>query len=118
MKITQKTGSVSPIMHFIVSIGIGFTIGYGSYLIQEGTITGGNFVSFIAALIMLYTPLKSLGNNMKSVQMSLLALERVTGKLDAPEYIVDKPDAKVFSGLEQDIGFENISFEYKKVFRY
>ena len=30
IKITQKTGSISPLMHIIVSIGIGFAIGYGS----------------------------------------------------------------------------------------
>ena len=36
-------------MHVIVSIGIGFAIGYGSHLIQTGAISSGNFVSFITA---------------------------------------------------------------------
>ena len=114
IKITQKTGSVSPIMHVIVSVGIGFAIGYGSHLIQTGAISSGNFVSFITALIMLYTPIKGLGNNAKSMQTALLALERVVKNLEAPDYIVDKKDAIEFKNLNNDLKFENVTFEYKK----
>ena len=114
IKITQRTGSISPIMHVIVSIGIGFAIGYGSHLVQTGTISSGNFVSFITALIMLYTPIKGLGTNVKGMQTSLLALERVMKNLEAKLYIINKPDAKTFNGLSDKITFENVSFEYKK----
>ena len=47
MKITQKTGWLSPMMHIVVSVGIAAVIGLGSYMIVKGTITSGNFVSFI-----------------------------------------------------------------------
>lgn len=114
IKITQKTGSISPLMHIIVSIGIGLAIAYGSHLIQNGTISSGNFVSFITALIMLYTPIKGLGGNVKGMQTSLLALERVMKNLEAKLYIIDKPDALTFNGIEKSITFENVSFEYKK----
>ena len=114
IKITQKTGSVSPLMHVIVSVGIGFAIGYGSHLIQTGQITSGNFVSFITALIMLYTPIKGLGNNAKSMQTALLALERVVKNLEAPEYILDIENAIEFKNLNDGLKFENVTFEYKK----
>ena len=114
IKITQRTGSISPLMHVIVSIGIGFAIGYGSHLIQTGAISSGNFVSFITALIMLYTPVKGLGGNVKGMQTAMLALERVMKNLEAKLYIIDKPDAQTFDGLKDNISFENVSFEYKK----
>lgn len=114
IKITQRTGSISPIMHVIVSIGIGLAIGYGSHLIQNGTITSGNFVSFITALIMLYTPIKGLGGNVKGMQTAMLALERVVKNLEAKLYIIDKPDALTLDSLKNTIEFENVSFEYKK----
>lgn len=60
MKMVKKTGWMTPLMHVVVSIGVGAVIGYGSYLIVNGTITSGNFVSFITALIMLYTPIKGI----------------------------------------------------------
>lgn len=114
IKITQRTGSISPLMHVIVSVGIGLAIGYGSHLIQTGTISSGNFVSFITALIMLYTPVKGLGGNVKGMQTAMLALERVMRNLEAKLYIIDKPDALTFEGLKHNITFENVSFEYKK----
>ncbi len=114
IKITQRTGSISPLMHVIVSVGIGFAIGYGSHLIQTGAISSGNFVSFITALIMLYTPVKGLGGNVKGMQTAMLALERVMKNLDAKPYIVDKPDALTFAGLKNNIVFDDVSFEYKK----
>ena len=63
IKMVQKTGVLSPLIHFIVSLGIAGAIWLGSYLIVTHQITSGNFVSFIAALLMLYTPIKGLGNS-------------------------------------------------------
>lgn len=114
MKITQKTGWLSPMMHIMVSVGIAAVIGLGSYMIVKGTITSGNFVSFITALIMLYTPIKLLGNNAKNMQNALLALERVIKQLDAVPRIKNKPDAKVLKGLNDSIEFRDVKFEYKK----
>ena len=114
IKITQKTGSISPLMHIIVSIGIGFAIGYGSYLVQKGAITSGNFVSFITALIMLYTPIKGLGGNAKNMQSALLALERVEKNMNAKEYIIDKKDSIPLKTLTSSIEFNHVFFEYKK----
>ena len=114
IKITQRTGSISPLMHIIVSVGIGLAIAYGSHLIQSGAISSGNFVSFITALIMLYTPIKGLGGNARSMQTAMLALERVMKNLAVKLYIIDKPDAITFEGLKDSIEFDDVSFEYKK----
>ena len=114
MKITQKTGWLSPMMHIIVSIGIAAVIGLGSYMIVKGRITSGNFVSFITALIMLYTPIKLLGNNAKNMQSALLALERVIKQLEATPSIKDRPNAKMLKGISESVSFNNVSFEYKK----
>ncbi len=114
MKITQKTGWLSPMMHIVVSVGIAAVIGLGSYMIVKGTITSGNFVSFITALIMLYTPIKLLGNNAKNMQSALLALERVIKQLEAQPAIRTKADAKVLTGMNDAIEFKNVNFEYKK----
>lgn len=114
MQITKKTGSISPIMHFIVSIGLGFAIGFGSYLITKNIITPGNFVAFITALIMLYTPIKGLGGSAKSIQNALLAIERVVKNLDTPDFIIDSDDSIEMHGLNKSIEFKNVVFEYKK----
>ena len=112
MKMVQKTAWMTPLMHIIISVGIGGVIGYGSYLIVNGTITSGNFVSFITALVMLYTPIKGIGKNFNNVQISFLAIERVMDILDMDPAVKDRADAGVLKQIEKGITFDDVTFEY------
>ena len=114
IKMVQRTGMMSPLMHFVVSLGIAIIIWLGSYLIVTKQITPGNFVSFIAALIMLYNPIKSIGNNFNSVQMSLMAMERVFGLLEATPKIHDKEGAQPLDKISKSIEYKDVCFEYVK----
>ena len=112
MKMVQRTGMLSPLMHFIVSLGTASVIWLGSYLIVPHQITAGSFVSFIAALIMLYNPIKSIGNNFNSVQMSLMAMERVFGLLEANPEIMSKENAVKLGDIKKGIEYKDVCFEY------
>ncbi len=112
MKMVKKTGWMTPMMHIVVSIGVGGVIGYGSYLIVNGTISSGNFVSFITALIMLYTPIKGIGKNFNNVQVSFLAIERIVEILNTKPAIVDHDNAKELKNINKNIVFENVEFGY------
>lgn len=114
MKMLQRTRWLTPVMHVILSIGIGLAIWFGSYLILNGTITAGSFVSFLTALIMLYTPIKSIGGTYNSMLMSFLAIERVFDILDTKPAITDKKTAKPMSRDVHEIEYKNVSFEYIK----
>ena len=114
IKMVQKTAWMTPALHIIVSIGIGAVIGYGSYLIVNGDITSGNFVSFITALILLYTPIKSIGKNYNAMQVSFLAIERVVEILVTEPTIFDKPNAVTLKGVKKSINFNHVYFEYKE----
>ena len=112
MKMVQRTGMLSPLMHFIVSLATASVIWLGSYLIVTHQITAGSFVSFIAALIMLYNPIKSIGNNFNSVQMSLMAMERVFGLLEANPEIMSKENAVKLGDIKKGIEYKDVCFEY------
>ena len=114
MKITQHVSWLSPLMHVIVSIGIALVIGLGSYFIVRGQLSAGQFVSFITALIMLYTPIKGLGNNAKNMSTCLCAMERVVSKLEKIPSIKDKDGAVDFPDFKDKIEFKNIKFSYVK----
>lgn len=114
MKVVQRTGWMTPLMHIIVSIGIGAVIGYGSYLIVNGTITSGSFVSFITALILLYTPIKGIGKNFNNVQVSFLAIERVAEILAIEPSIKNIANPQKMNGVNKDIVFDNVWFEYNE----
>ncbi len=114
MKMIQRTGIISPLMHFIVSLGIALVIWLGSYLIVTGQITAGSFVSFIAALIMLYNPIKSIGNNFNNVQMAFLAMERVFGALEKVPDIINCKSPKDLKTPTECIEYDNVCFSYVK----
>lgn len=112
MKIVQKTGWMTPLMHIIVSAGIGGVIWYGSTLIVEGKISAGNFVSFITALVLLYTPIKSIGKSFNNVQISFLAIERIIDILNIQPKIENAHNSKTLRHVKQGIEFQNVAFEY------
>ena len=114
IKMIQRTGMMSPLMHLVISFGIAGVIWLGSYLIVHHEITAGNFVSFITALIMLYNPIKSIGNNYNNVQMALMAMERVFGLLEQQPTIHNKPDAKSLTEVKKEIFYDHVCFEYLK----
>ncbi len=114
MKMVKGTNWLSPVMHVLMSIGIAFVIGCGGYLIVHGKITSGNFVAFIAALMMLYSPLKGVGNNYVAIQNSFMAIDRIFDILDLQPNIKDHPDAKELNEIRREIVFEHVHFEYVK----
>ena len=112
LRMVKKTGWLSPTMRIIVSIGIAIIIGYGSHLVLTEQITSGNFISFIAALLMLYTPFKNLGAQFASTQRAFLAMERVFGIMDTEPAIMDKRNAVELKEIRKGIELRNVSFAY------
>lgn len=112
IKNIQRTAWLSPMMHIIIAIGIAGTIWYGSYLITSKTITAGDFVAFMTAMLMLYTPIKNIGKNFNAVQLSFMAIERVFEILETPIKIKDKKDAITLPSLKNKILFKDVDFSY------
>ena len=114
MKMTKLGGWIGTITHLIASIGVAIVIGFGSYLIMSGKLEMKAFVSFILALIMLYTPLKSIGNTALSTQASFLAMGRVLKLLEYEAEIKNSDNPVVLNQVKDSIRFENVWFEYEK----
>ena len=114
IKMVQRTGILSPIMHFIIGCGIALIIFTGNYLIGKGMLTAGGFVAFTASVIMLYQPIKSMGNDFNALQMSFMAMERVFSLLYADPKIRNKPKAKILEKISDGIEYKDVCFEYVK----
>jgi len=114
IKMVQKTAWITPLMHVVVSAGIGAVVWYGSSLIVTGKISAGNFVSFITALILLYTPIKGIGKSFNSVQVSFLAIERLVEIINMEPKVKDKENAVKLKKVKDSIEFKDVCFEYIK----
>lgn len=114
MSLTKRAGWMSPIMYLIASVGIALVLAYGTHLINSGIMTAGSFASFVTSLLLLYKPVKTLGNTLTSIQNIFVAMGRVFELFDVKPEITDAPDAIEMKSLDRDIKFENVEFEYVK----
>jgi subfamily B ATP-binding cassette protein MsbA len=112
MSLYKRAGWMSPIMYIIASFGIATVLGVGTWLITSGQMTAGSFASFVTSLLLLYKPVKTLGNTLTSIQTIFVALGRVLELFDLEPEIKDAPIAKTLNGLDKSISFENVNFEY------
>lgn len=113
MGMVKHTGWLSPVMHFIVSLGLALVFWQSSSMIVSGTITSGNFTSFVTALLMLYTPVKTMGDNYVDIKKAFLAIDRIFEIFSLKTAIANKENSIELKGLKKDIRFENVSFAYK-----
>lgn len=110
IKLVRDTNWLAPAMHLITAFGVAGVLYFGMHLILTGVITSGAFVAFLAALIMLYTPIKSIGNNFINVQQALLALDRIYQVLD--EHSFEEQKQGVALEHIDDLDFDKVRFGY------
>lgn len=112
MSLTKRAGWMSPLMYLIASIGIAIVLGFGTQLILSGQMTVGSFASFVMSLLLLYKPVKTLGNTLTGIQNIFVSMSRVFELFDYAPEIKDKEDAIDMPRLNDGIKIENVSFEY------
>jgi subfamily B ATP-binding cassette protein MsbA len=103
-----------PLMEFLGGVGIAFIVFYGGYNVIQGGATPGTFFSFLAALLMLYEPVKRLSGVNNTVQQGLAAAARIFEVLDAVPEIQSKPEAKALPSVSRGIEYEDVSFKYEE----
>ncbi len=111
-KSTQANALRSPLMEFMISIGLCVAMIMGGHFISSGAITTGDFTAFLLALTAAYKPAKSITGTGDSLQHGLLAAEILFAFLDSKPDIVDAPDARPLDADKMSVAFENVSFEY------
>ncbi len=114
MSLTKRVGWMSPIMYLIASIGVAIVMLFGNHLIISGEMTTGSFASFITSLLLLYKPVKDLGRTLTGLQGVFVAMSRVFELFDLVPEIKDKESVKTLTGVNSDITFENVCFEYEE----
>lgn len=112
MSLYKRSGWMSPIMYIIASFGIAAVLGIGTYLINSGDMTAGGFASFVTSLLLLYKPVKTLGNTLTNIQNLFVAMGRVFELFDLKPEIVDCENPITLNGINTNIEFKNVDFEY------
>jgi len=102
----------SPVMEFLGGLGIAFVIWFGGHQVISGNQTVGTFTSFIAAVLLLYDPVRRLSNFNNTIQQGMAAAERVFDIIEHPSDVKDIKNPYVVPDGAHRITFENVSFRY------
>jgi len=113
LKWTATRELTSPVMDLLGALGMAAIIFYGGYNVIRGNSTPGTFFSFLAALLMLYAPIKSLSQVHNTVQEGLAAALRVFGLMDREPEIRDRPVAQPLPTFSWEIVYRGVSCAYE-----
>ena len=112
MKTVKGRARTYPFLETIGGASVAAVLAYGGWRILSGTGTLGEFVGFLAAVILAYQPIRSLGNLNAALQEGLAAVQRSFDLLDTPAKIVDAPGARELVLEGGRVSFERVSFAY------
>ena len=112
MKQTAAAAGNVPIVQLLAAIAVAVVVYYATKQAQSDATTVGGFVSFLAAMLMLTSPLKRLTGVAEHLQRGLAAAESVFALLDEkPEKDEGTTSLKRAHG---DISFNNVGFRYPR----
>lgn len=102
-----------PIADMATSITIGLLVWYGGLRVLAGSeaITLGVIIAFIELSQMLFRPLRQIADKFNTLQMGMVAANRVFGVLDTKASIADNGNIEI-GHFEGNIAFEEVRFGY------
>ncbi|MEX0812471.1 MAG: ABC transporter ATP-binding protein [Chitinophagales bacterium] len=100
-----------PVVEVILASAIGLMVWYGANQVIAEKATLGVLISFILYLNMLFRPLRMLADKFNTLQMGIVAGDRIFRLLDNKDFI-DNSGTRETDHVKGDIHFENVSFAY------
>ena len=111
-KVEQTRLGAGPIMEIISAIAIAIVVFFAGYRSLQGAISLGEFVSFLAALMLAYQPVRALAGINIGIQEGITAAKRIYELIDQKNEIYHDENAPSLKLNNASIEFKNISFTY------
>ena len=113
LKVTRILSMLPPLMEFLGGLAIAGALWYGSREIAQGRLTAGEFTSFVAALFLMYGPIKKLSRVNANLQQAVAASERIFELLDTHTEVTERPGATPLAPFADTIEFRDVTFGYE-----
>lgn len=101
-----------PIVEIILAISLGLMVWWGANQVLNYEVSQGVMIAFIMYLNMLFRPLRMLADKFNTLQMGMVASERVFRIMDSEDHI-DDSGTKDASAMKGAITFDHVWFAYK-----
>ena len=112
LRYVAQQAIASPVIEFFGAVTIVRLLTYARSQIKIGSMSTGEFTSFVIALLMLYEPVKRLTGIHNIFQQALGASQKVFEYLDGDQQVKERPHAARLAKFEKGIVFDNIQFRY------
>jgi subfamily B ATP-binding cassette protein MsbA len=111
-KVEQTRLGAGPIMETISAMAIAVVVFFAGYRSMQGALTLGEFVSFLAALMLAYQPVRALAGMNIGIQEGITSAKRIYEIIDEKNEINNDELAPYLKLKNATIEFKNISFTY------
>ena len=102
-----------PVVEIISAASLGFMVWWGAKGVLHDEVSIGQLVAFPMFLNRLFQPIRQLADKFNTLQMGIIAGERVLDLINNEKSEID--DGKIIDqSLKADIEFNNVFFEYQK----
>jgi ATP-binding cassette subfamily B protein len=101
-----------PGIYIVAGLSFGLLVSAGGWVMEDGQITVGQFVTFLLISTRMTMPMFILGLLLNQLQKGEASSKRVFAIIDLEPSIFDKEGAKDLEGEITSISFENVSFSY------
>ncbi len=112
MQAVRNRARIDPILEALGGIAVAGVIALAYWRISNSISTVGDFMGFVAALLMAAQPIRALGNLSARIKEGLAAIERVYEVLDEQPKIKDAPHAKPLRLTDGTVVFDKVTFAY------
>lgn len=84
----------------------------GSLFLMKGSISAGDFTAYLLYVSSLFASIRTIIQFTEQFQRGMTGIERFCEIMDAPQDIIEKPDAKELKNVKGEIDFNNVTFHY------
>jgi ABC-type multidrug transport system fused ATPase/permease subunit len=114
MDTVTTSGWYFPFVDFLSSVAVAIVLGYGGYLVFDGSVTIGTLVAFTGYLANFFDPVQQLSQLYNTFLSATAALDKIIEVLDEEPEVVDRPGAADLAHVTGRVRFEGVHFGYGK----
>lgn len=114
IRLAYAEGGFGLLINLTTALGSAAVLFIGVLSVQSGNLTVGELLMVISYLAQLYSPVKSIANQVKGLQSQLASVQRAFDLLDEMPEVVEKSEARRLQRATGAIEFRNVTFAYDR----
>jgi ATP-binding cassette subfamily B multidrug efflux pump len=102
-----------PVVEIIAAIALGMMVWWGAQNVVSGSVSMGALIAFPVYVNMLFRPMRWLADKFNTLQMGMVAAERVFNIIDSDEVSIETTNPKTADASKRgEVEFDHVHFTY------